>query len=113
MRDVAGGRHHRHSGVVDPLTRDGGGVESIVALSYAVLGKWRIIREFTSIREGVGKGTDTKQCNWWNTAKAERWGARSGCWKKPPCSGKRRDQAMLEASEGAEPNMGAYSNILE
>ena len=37
MRDVAGGRHHRHSCVVDLLTRNGGGVESIIALSYAVL----------------------------------------------------------------------------
>ena len=58
-------------------------------------------------------GESTRQCNWWNTENAERWGARLGCLKKPPCSGKIRDQAVSEALDGAEPNMGAYSKILE
>ena len=52
MRDVARRRHHGHFDVVDLLTRNGGGMDGIVALSYTVLGKGGGVKENSLTRKG-------------------------------------------------------------
>lgn len=56
--------------------------------------------------------SNTKQCNWWNTEKVDRWGAMVGWLKNPPWGGNISSHTSLASSE-TSPKVLSKAKTLE